>query len=166
MKITKLAMVLLATLITFYVTALSASALDQPNMTAARNDLNKAENALRRATTDKGGHRKRALNLISQAITEVNRGIDFDRATPADRVLPRDRVIPRGRRRNSHSAATLVSSFPDQPYMQEAKNHLQDALNHLQNATADKGGHRARAIELTRDAIAEVNKGIAFDRSN
>jgi F0F1-type ATP synthase epsilon subunit len=160
MKTNKIAMVLLTTLITVSVTTLSASALDQPNMTAARNDLNKAENALRRATTDKGGHRKRALELISQAVTEVNRGIDFDRATP------RDRVIPRGRRRNSHFAADPVSSFPDQPYMQEAKNHLQEALNHLQNATADKGGHRTRAIELTRDAIAEVNKGIAFDRSN
>lgn len=160
MKTNKLAVVTMTIIITVSLTAISASALDQPNMTAARNDLNKADNALRKATSDKGGHRKRALELISQAVTEINRGIDFDRATP------RDRIIPRGRRRNSHFAASLVISSPDQPYMQEAKNHLQDALNHLQNATADKGGHRARAIELTRDAIAEVNKGIAFDRSN
>ncbi|HUQ31542.1 MAG TPA: hypothetical protein VM095_05445 [Pyrinomonadaceae bacterium] len=166
MKTKKLAAVLLTALITVSGTAVSASALDQPNMTAARNDLNKAENSLRKATTDKGGHRNRALDLISQAITEVNRGIDFDRATPGDRVLPRDRVIPRGRRRNGHFDAGKIVSSPDQPYMQEAKNHLQDALNHLQNATADKGGHRTRAIDLTREAIAEVNKGIAFDRGN
>ena len=166
MKTKKLACIVLTIISTLYVTALSVSALDQPNMTAARNDLNKAENSLRKATTDKGGHRNRALDLISQAITEVNRGIDYDRATPGDRVLPRERVIPRGRRRNGHFDAGKVVSPPDQPYMQEAKTHLQDALNHLQNATADKGGHRTKAIDLTREAIAEVNKGSAFDRSN
>jgi hypothetical protein len=166
MKTKKFAAVLLTAFIAVSATAISASALDQPNMTEARSDLNKAENSLRKATTDKGGHRNRALNLISQAIAEINSGIAFDRATPHDRVLPRDRVIPRGRRRNSHFDAGKVVLSPDQPYMQEAKNHLQDALNHLQNATADKGGHRAKAIDLTREAIAEVNKGIAFDRSN
>ena len=50
--------------------------------------------------------------------------------------------------------------------MKAAKEHLQDAINHLQRADKDKGGHREKAIELVRDAIAEVNKGIAFDRSN
>lgn len=160
MKTKKPAAILLAAIITISMAVAAASALDQPNMTAARNDLNKAEIALRKATADKGGHRKRALELISQAITEINRGINFDRATP------RDRVFPRGRRRNSHFDASKIIPSPDQPYMQEAKNHLRDALNRLQNAAADKGGHRARAIELTRDAIAEVNKGIAFDRSN
>lgn len=166
MKTKKLAALLLTTVMTVFVTALSASALDQPNMTAARNDLNKAEHSLRNANTDKGGHRNRALNLISQAIAEINLGIDFDRDTPRDRVVPRDRVIPRGRRRNGHFDAGKVVSSPDQPNMQEAKNHLQDALNNLQRASADKGGHRAKAIDLTREAIAEVNKGIAFDRSN
>lgn len=160
MKNKKLALVLLTAIITVSATAISASAIDQPNMTAARSDLNKAASALRNATADKGGHRNRALDLISQAIAEINLGIDFDRDTP------RDRALPRGRRRNSHSdKSAFVSSF-DQPNMQEAKLHLQDALNSLQRATADKGGHRAKAINLTREAIIEVNEGIAFDRSN
>ncbi|MBA2734091.1 MAG: hypothetical protein H0U54_14585, partial [Acidobacteria bacterium] len=97
MKIKKLAAVTLTAIITVSLTAISASALDQPNMTAARNDLNKAENSLRKATADKGGHRNRALNLISQAIAEINRGISFDRATPNRPILPRGR-----RRNNSH----------------------------------------------------------------
>lgn len=160
MKIKKLTAALLTAIIAVSLTAISASALDQPNMTAARNDLNKAENSLRRATADKGGHRNRALELISQAISEINRGIAFDRATP------RDRVLPRGRRRNSHFDKNNTVASYDQPNMQAAKNHLQDALNNLQRASADKGGHRARAIDLTREAIAEVNKGIGFDRSN
>lgn len=160
MKAKKLAVVLLAVVITVSMTAISAAALDQPNMTAARNDLNKAENSLRKATTDKGGHRNRALSLISQAIAEINRGIAFDRSTPGPRI------IPGRRRRNSHFDKNNFVASSDQPNMQAAKNHLQDALNNLENATADKGGHRAKAIDLTREAIAEVNKGIAFDRNN
>lgn len=57
-----------------------ANALDQPMMTAARNDLNKAEKSLRKATADKGGHREQAMNLVRSAIDEVNKGIAFDRS--------------------------------------------------------------------------------------
>lgn len=145
-----------------------ANAIDQPNMTAARNDLNKAESSLRKATGDKGGHRTRAINLISQAIAEINRGIEYDRATPGDGGGGNNRRRPRRRPSSDFDASNFSTSSKssDQPKMQEARSHLQDALNHLQRATADKGGHRARAIELTREAIGEVNKGIAFDRSN
>jgi len=133
------------------------NALDQPMMTAARNDLNKAEKSLRKATADKGGHRERAMNLIAQAINEVNRGIEYDRKhiTPGKRG-----------RRNSDFEENNFAAAADQPNMKAAKNHLQDAINHLQRASADKGGHREKAMDLVRDAIAEVNKGIAFDRSN
>jgi hypothetical protein len=157
MKTKKLAAGLLIAIITVSLTVISAAAFDQPNMTAARNDLNKAENSLRKAAADKGGHRNRALNLISQAIAEINLGIAFDRATPGDR---------RGRRRFSHFNQNNFVSTSDQPNMQTAKKHLQDALDNLQRASADKGGHRAKAIDLTREAISEVNQGIAFDRSN
>lgn len=138
-----------------------ASALDQPQMQAAREDLNKAESALRKATADKGGHRERALALIEQAAAEVNRGIEYDR----EHI-----TLGRRGRRNSDSDENIFSaatvSAADQPNMQKAKDRLQDALNHLQRASADKGGHRERAMDLVRSAIDEVNKGIAFDRSN
>ena len=135
-----------------------AAALDQPNMKAARGDLNKAENSLRKATADKGGHREKALNLIERAITEINRGIEYDR----------NHITPgrRGRRGSSDFEENNFAAASDQPNMKAAKEHLQDAINHLQRADKDKGGHREKAIELVRDAIAEVNKGIAFDRSN
>lgn len=51
----------------------------------------------------------------------------------------------------------------NQPHMRAALNSLQTAKNQLQAATADKGGHRAKAIDLVNAAIAEVNRGIAFD---
>jgi hypothetical protein len=52
----------------------------------------------------------------------------------------------------------------DQPHMQAALEHLRAAKVELDAATADKGGHRAKAIALTNDAIAQVERGIAYDR--
>ena len=52
----------------------------------------------------------------------------------------------------------------DQPHMQAALEHLRAAKVELNAATADKGGHRAKAIALTNDAIAQVERGIAYDR--
>ena len=54
----------------------------------------------------------------------------------------------------------------DQPHMQAALEHLRAAKVELEAATADKGGHRAKAIVLTNDAIVQVEKGIAYDRNH
>src|SRR5689334_7232600 len=111
---------------------------DQPFMRAARADLMTAKSELQKATPDKGGHRVKAIELVNQAIAQVNAGMAFDR---------------------QHNHATL-SAAPDQPHMTAALAALQSARNNLDHATADKGGHRARAIDLIKDAIDEVNKGI------
>jgi hypothetical protein len=50
---------------------------DQGNMVRARQSLHEACNYLQHATPDKGGHRTNAMNLIQQAIVEVNRGIGY-----------------------------------------------------------------------------------------
>ncbi len=50
-----------------------------------------------------------------------------------------------------------------QPHMQAALSSLQSAKGQPEKPTADKGGHRAKALQLTRDAIAQVEKGIAYD---
>jgi hypothetical protein len=51
-----------------------------------------------------------------------------------------------------------------QPQMQAALKNLRQARSNLNNATADKGGHRERAIELVNQAIDQVEAGIAYDR--
>ena len=61
-------------------------------------------------------------------------------------------------RRHNHAAT------PDQPHMQAALDALQSARNNLDKAEADKGGHRANAIQLVNDAIAEVRQGIEAAR--
>jgi hypothetical protein len=47
----------------------------QPNMNSALASLESAKSSLERAAHDKGGHRVRALELIDQAISEVQMGI-------------------------------------------------------------------------------------------
>jgi hypothetical protein len=56
----------------------------------------------------------------------------------------------------------IAGAVPDQPNMQAARANLQTAKSELQAATPDKGGHRANAIGLVKNAISEVNAGIAF----
>jgi hypothetical protein len=51
----------------------------QPKMAAALASLRDARAALREATADKGGHRQKALELIEQAIIQVQAGIDYGR---------------------------------------------------------------------------------------
>lgn len=52
----------------------------------------------------------------------------------------------------------------DQPRMQAALDALRQAERELAAADNDKGGHRVKAISHTRKAMAEVEKGIRFDR--
>jgi len=67
-------------------------------------------------------------------------------------------------------AAILVTGFfagrasADQPHMHAALEHLRAAKVELTAATHDKGGHREAALRLTNDAIAEVERGVAYDR--
>ena len=53
-----------------------------------------------------------------------------------------------------------------QPHMQAALSHLRNARSELNAAMADKGGHRAAAIRIVNDAIAEVEAGIEYARTH
>ena len=50
----------------------------QPKMHAALESLRSAERSLEQAAHDKGGHRKKALELTQAAIVEVKAGIKHD----------------------------------------------------------------------------------------
>jgi hypothetical protein len=53
-----------------------------------------------------------------------------------------------------------------QPNMRAALGSLEAALGALNKATPDKGGHRVKAIDLTKQAIEEVKTGIKFDNNH
>ena len=112
---------------------------DQPYMQAARTNLLQARAALQRAARNKGGHRANAIGYINSAVTEVDQGIAYDR-------------------RNNHTANSGPAG--DQPNMEEALDRLKEAKNNLEKASADKGGHRVKAIEYVNRAMDEVKAGI------
>lgn len=64
------------------------------------------------------------------------------------------------------NSAVNPASAGVQPHMQSALSSLKSAQQQLEKATADKGGHRVKAMALTRDAILQVEKGIAFDNKH
>ncbi len=53
-----------------------------------------------------------------------------------------------------------------QPAMKTALAQLRAAKSNLVRATAHKGGHRAKAIALTEQAIDETVKGIAYENNH
>ena len=55
---------------------MSATVPDQPNMQAALDHLRQARTNLERATSDKGGFRKAAIDEVNKAIDETKKGID------------------------------------------------------------------------------------------
>ena len=63
------------------------------------------------------------------------------------------------------AAATLVPAVTadPQPKMRQALDSLRSAQRALEQATHDKGGHRVKALQLTKQAIDEVQAGIKFD---
>jgi len=52
------------------------AAPDQPHMQAALDNLKAAKENLERATSDKGGYRRKAIDEINDAISETKKGID------------------------------------------------------------------------------------------
>jgi hypothetical protein len=81
-------------------------------------------------------------------------------------ILEDDSVISIQRLAATVALAASASCFAAQPNMEAALASLQQAKDSLQQATADKGGHRARAMKMVEDAIKEVKTGIEYDKAN
>jgi hypothetical protein len=58
--------------------------------------------------------------------------------------------------------ASTQSAKAYQGNMERALASLEEALESLKASTANKGGHRARAMGLVRQAIAETQAGVEF----
>ena len=57
---------------------------------------------------------------------------------------------------------TAKSADAYQGNMERALESLHQALESLRQSTANKGGHRARAMDLVRQAIEETRGGVDF----
>ena len=50
----------------------------------------------------------------------------------------------------------------EEPHMSAALGHLQEARAELEKATANKGGHREKAMQLVDQAMEQVRAGEAY----
>jgi hypothetical protein len=69
---------LVLTIVAGYVVGCASTG--QPHMNAALDELRSAKSELDSANSDKGGHRVKALDLVNEAIAEVEAGIDYARS--------------------------------------------------------------------------------------
>jgi hypothetical protein len=67
-------------------------------------------------------------------------------------------------------AASLITprlfAAEPQPAMHNALQHMRQAQAALEKAEHDKGGHRVKALEHLKAAIAETEAGIQFDNTH
>ncbi|MBZ5706695.1 MAG: hypothetical protein LAN63_15205 [Acidobacteriia bacterium] len=56
--------------------------------------------------------------------------------------------------------------YEPQPEMTAAIQHLREAQQNLESASRDKGGHRVKALQYIKQAIAEVEAGIQYDNTH
>jgi hypothetical protein len=119
---------------------------DQPHMQTALDALQVAQTELAAATPNKAGHRAKALEYVKGAIAEVKLGIN---AAGGNAGLFRDAP-----------GTTTSAAVGDQPHMEAALKSLVTARTELMNAEHNKGGHRAKALELVNKAIQETNLGM------
>ncbi|MGA9494128.1 MAG: hypothetical protein WBV80_28315 [Mycobacterium sp.] len=73
----RLAVAGVVTAASFSLAGAGVAAAFQPHMINARDHLNQALFELQTADPDKGGHRDIAMNLVQQAIDQVNQGIEY-----------------------------------------------------------------------------------------
>jgi hypothetical protein len=59
-------------------------------------------------------------------------------------------------------SATVMIIQAAQPHMHESLTLMKSAMSELKAATPDKGGHRAKAMNLLKQAMDEVQAGIDF----
>lgn len=59
-----------------------------------------------------------------------------------------------------------VALAEKQGHMREAMASLRQAKEALEKADTDKGGHRAKALDLVKQAIDETKAGIDFDNDH
>ena len=84
MQISKFRLVVagVLTATTFSILGAGTAYAVQQHMFNARNDLQQGLGELQQADHDKGGHRDQAVNLVQQAIDQINQGIQYAQQNP------------------------------------------------------------------------------------
>ena len=138
----------------------------QPNMASALQHLRNADQQLQQASQDKGGHRVKAQQLVEQAMTQVEQGVQYA-----------DTAGARGGSNPTPSSAADTKLIEDatrianenrqhEPRMAGALDELAAADKELQQSGSNKGGHREQAMALVHQAITETTLGMEYYAQN
>jgi hypothetical protein len=131
----------------------------QPKMQAALGALQSAQGELNSADADKGGYRQQALQLVAQAIGQVQAGIQYAQEHPHE-------LGPDAGPAEAEPVDGEVAGAANQPHMGQAIVDLREARKQLKGAEHDKGGYRAQAMQSVNQAIEAVKQGIQFANQN
>ena len=61
-------------------------------------------------------------------------------------------------------AQARVAAEEDHPHIEAAIKSLEDAKHHLETAAHDFGGHRAKALDHTQQALNECREALKYDK--
>ncbi|HEY3592421.1 MAG TPA: hypothetical protein VGL13_01045 [Polyangiaceae bacterium] len=64
------------------------------------------------------------------------------------------------------SGSAIKTATAEPPPMEQALHHLHEAKENLEHAAHDHGGHRTKALDRTREAIQQVEEGLAWARDH
>ena len=124
-------------------------------MHATLDALQRAHAQLQAASPDKGGHREKAMELTMHAMDEVKAGIEYAKQHP-------DEVGTAEPAAAEEPVDEHVAGAEHQPHMAQAIIELREAQKQLTGAKRNKGGHRAKGLDLIHRAMVEVHDGIVF----
>ena len=143
-------------------TTANQNAKQEPHMSAALGHLHEAEAELQKASPNKGGHREKAMQLVQQAESETEQGVAYFNQHPGQNA-PASAPLASSQQNPDQTADTVASQNASrEPHMSAALGHLHKAEAELQKASANKRGHREKALQLIQQAESETDQGIAY----
>ena len=128
--------------------AVDAFGRTDPYLKSTRTQLQKARARLYAGENDRAGHRARAMAYTTSAIDEVTAAMKSNHHA----AMPG----------NEDSSSAVVASSQ----VARALEFLKQAQTNLAAATPDQGGHHAKATDLIKKAIEEVEQAIALNKAS
>jgi hypothetical protein len=138
----------------------------QPSMAAALEHLRNADQQLQNAAENKGGHRVRAMQLVEQAMSQVEQGIQYANGPGARNRAAASTPAPPSEVAADQNAARLAQEYQSrEPKLSAALNELAQANAELERSATNKGGHREQAMQLISQATSEIQQGVQYAQS-
>lgn len=135
---------------------------NEPHMASALEHLKNADQKLSGATSDKGGHRVKAMQALEQAMSQVEQGIQYAKTQGSNNNSGAGQPLASSVQAVQTARQVAQQNQQIEPNMSAALQELAEADQDLQQASTNKGGHRMQGMQLTEQAMSEVEQGIQY----